>query len=319
MRVMLHPRKAQIPGADSHDSLRALTPHHATASTAIETQAPETISKRILDRLLMLHDRDADKHAARIIKCTDGEHHWCHDPFHALCQARIAKRKRRQIERVLRSLPASSRMVHLTLELGCDDIEQGRKVLVDSFAAIRRSLNWKDNVDFGCAGIEVMPAQGRMRSWNVHAHVLTVLRPGSSPDFVQLHDTFVSLVTAHGLAGQSHVTHSDRRFVPGRRGAWFCAAGLLRHQTQTLRLAGREHDQRPMATARPGDSGQALGPSLRSLAEGVHMMADCAAAIGLRTRFGLGHAPEVVQGLRRPYRGNAGHSPNRFGAMRDAA
>ena len=144
--------------------------------------------------------------------------------------ARVAKRRRRELENEIASLPHDISIGMLTLTTGVDDIEDGRRAILDGLARLRRRACFA-SVVAGRGQVEVLPAIGGSRAWNVHAHVLVMLRPhgrlspmvvrGAWRDILGDRPAWMTWTTA------------TRRWVPARegaRGSRFLPARLLRDQ-----------------------------------------------------------------------------------------
>jgi hypothetical protein len=65
----------------------------------------------------------------------------------------------------------------VTATVPCDSPAVGQRVLISSFADLRRTAGWRRVVAGGAAFVQVVPAAARgARSWNVHLHALVEVR-----------------------------------------------------------------------------------------------------------------------------------------------
>lgn len=68
-------------------------------------------------------------------------------------------------------------MALVTATVPCDSPAVGQRVLISSFADLRRTAGWRRVVAGGAAFVQVVPAAARgARSWNVHLHALIEVR-----------------------------------------------------------------------------------------------------------------------------------------------
>lgn len=202
----------------------------------------------------------------RLHKCATNDSGWyCKNALCPRCQRRIGIARRRQYERELRSVPFEVPVAHATFTTGADDILDGRQALLDALTALRRRDIWTDVVLGGHAQIEVLPAIGGSRRWNVHAHAIVYCRQ-SRVDLASLRSAWVELLDP--LPGSITWTPVARRFVnaqEGARGRRFLACCLLRLQTKTRRVA-RLH-RCAIARDRAGGARTPVGSELRESAE----------------------------------------------------
>jgi hypothetical protein len=152
--------------------------------------------------------------AARLRRCGSNQSGWkCELLACPRCQARASKRLRARLEMELaRTRRLSVSMV--TLTLGADDVGEGRKTLVSLFARLRGRTWWGRNVIAGHVQVEIEPARGPFRKWNVHLHALVWAVKRIDPD--ELREHWKTLVARRELAGSAHVTPIHERFVPFR-------------------------------------------------------------------------------------------------------
>jgi hypothetical protein len=198
----------------------------------------------------------------RMHKCATSTIGWrCQQTICPRCAARVAIRRRRELENEIASLPHDVQIGILTLTTGADDIEVGRRAIFDGIARLRR----RDCFAFVFAGrgqVELLPAIGGSRRWNVHGHLLVMLHPHGrlSPRVVR-HAWRVILGDRPASIAWSPI---DRRFVPARgaRGDRFLSGCLLRDQAHSLGVA-RRHRSRPRRDRARG-AGQTMGDSVRT-------------------------------------------------------
>jgi hypothetical protein len=216
-------------------------------------------------RLSHLQHPRAQRAALALEHCATNDDGWrCKHALCPRCQARIAKRRRRDVERDLRAVPSSVPTAHVTLTLGVDDIVAGRHVLLDAFGALRRRLSWRALVLGGRAQVEVLPAAGGARAWNVHLHALVYLAPGKCAPVAGLRSEWRDLLGP--LPGNLSWTPIPRRFANAR--TTFLAGRVLCDEAEAVGVA--RHDRRATSRARSRSAGSALGHSLRN-----HRSAPC--------------------------------------------
>jgi hypothetical protein len=152
------------------------------------------------------------KLADRLMTCATNTSGWrCDSVACPRCQARAAKKWRRELERRIAATPRNVAVAHLTLSLGHDSLGDGRTILIAVFARLRRRAWWSVAVMGGIGQVEFLPAVGRARRWNVHAHTLLWLR--RSIDSNLLRREWVLLLGEFDLPGSSHLSVVSRRFV----------------------------------------------------------------------------------------------------------
>ncbi len=122
----------------------------------------------------------------------------------------------------MRELDASARLMILTVTLGHDDIREGHAALVKAFEGVQKMRAWKDNVLRGHGQVEILRAQGGMRRWNVHAHLLVEVTPKLTS--ASVNRLWRKQVANAGLAGRAHVRAATRDFEPGKHGGDFNVA-----------------------------------------------------------------------------------------------
>lgn len=153
----------------SPDLLGLATPHTSSRHSPVTFE----LSKR----LFFIAESRADpwyfELAERLLHCATNEVGWrCSRSCCPRCQGRAARRWRSDVEVMLLHLPSSTRIYHLTITVGADDIREGRTMLLSSFGKLRRQVTWTRRIDGGLGQVEILPAAGNMRRWNVHAHCL---------------------------------------------------------------------------------------------------------------------------------------------------
>jgi hypothetical protein len=154
--------------------------------------------------------------AQRLRRCATDPFGWkCRLQLCPRCQARYAKSRRREVERMVEGTPIGLRVEHLTLSLGADDLAEGRSMLLRTFGSLRRRRAWTRSVVGGVGQVEFLPAQGATRLWNVHLHVLVWSVAGLDPSWIE--GIWNTLLGRQGLGGSSTVTPVD--LAPGHRSA----------------------------------------------------------------------------------------------------
>jgi len=157
-----------------------------------------------------------DSVVRRLIECAENQKGRRCDHFACpRCQARSAKLRRRDVERMLVETPPGDKVGHLTLTVGADDLEDGRLVLVRGFARLRLRRWWTAAVRGGIGQIEILPARGGARRWNIHLHVVVWIL--GSVDRARLRSEWCAIVAGHDLPGSSNLIIVPRRFVPNDR------------------------------------------------------------------------------------------------------
>lgn len=237
-----------------------------------------SISKQILNRLHALQDNanhgitkvKISRIAEKIMNCDDRKpredgHQWdpCGHPLHARCAARIAKYNRRAAERAIRELPRDVKLAHVTLTTGADTITEGHEVITTSFAALRRLAAWRRAVSGGFGQIEVLPAIGGSRPWNIHAHVLVTLTTSDRSDVSAITAGWRALLAERDKPGSVTWSPVTRRFVRGHADATFRTGRVLRDETKAQRVAQRDRRAAPRHRAR--GARQAMGAALRDV------------------------------------------------------
>lgn len=194
------------------------TPDFLGPSTSHVLSRRSTVTLAFAERLSSAAGRarnyDGRRMAARLTECATNTIGWrCKGFCCPRCQARAAKRKRREVESILSSLPWDAKVFHVTLTTGADDIRSGRTVLIQSFAKLRRSSAWKA-VEGGIGQVEIALASGTMRRWNVHLHCLALAsKPLSRREVAR---AWTRVLRPFDVPCSAMVTRIDRRFVLDR-------------------------------------------------------------------------------------------------------
>ena len=204
-------------------------------------QSPVTL--RFAERLLNLDDLLGEQIALKQIRCATSCTGWqCGHCLCPRCSARVAKRRRAEVERELRALPPGVHVALVTLTTGTDEINEGREILFESFSTLRRRVAWSSVVIAGRGQIELLPAVGASRKWNLHFHVLVYLLR-ERVAVRALREAWRGLLEGHGLPSSLTWSSDPKRFAPAReggRGATFLAGGFLRHEEDAKRVARRD-------------------------------------------------------------------------------
>ncbi len=250
-------------------SERLIAPDYQGVSASTRHRNPKaTIA--LAQRLFDLRDRVAALVASRLERCAASDDGWrCGNVICPRCQARLAKLRRQAVERELHQIPRTVHVTMITLTIGCDEIVSGRKHLIAAFADLRRAPDWAGVVIAGRAQLEVLPATGGSRKWNVHLHTLVYAR--SRMRAGELRSRWQCLVSQRSLAGSFYASRVVNRFVrdacEGARGARFQSMRLLRDQTTARRTAGVY--RRTTFGLPPWDTRASMGHSLRKDSGGV--------------------------------------------------
>ena len=212
---------SQRAARDDSAPRRTLSVEHARERRPATTRMGERLIALSMSQPDSLRRGDAralDQIGSQILACARSDDGWrCGSPLCPRCQARNATRFRRTLERELHELPRGQRIAHATLTTGADAIVAGHRLLVRSFAMLRRRACWADVVDGGHLHVEILPAVGGSRRWNVHLHALVWLREAVRRlDERAVRDAWAEIVSAHDVPGSARVTPIARRFVPDR-------------------------------------------------------------------------------------------------------
>jgi len=161
--------------------------------------------------------------ALKLHVCATNVYRWCcRHRCCPRCEALGAKKRYEVVVRRLGRLRGQPVFL-LTLTVGSDRIREGHRVLVRNFCRLRRRQEWRAFLG-GIGQIEVLPARGTRRRWNVHLHVVAWTR--SWPLQADLQSGWRRLVAGEGLPGSAELKPVPRLFVknlePGRRR--FCPA-----------------------------------------------------------------------------------------------
>jgi hypothetical protein len=186
----------------------------------------------LVEQLATIPDAGVQRVATRIARCAAKSGWRCQSAsLCPRCGARLAKRRRRQVEAWLRAVDDSRSVLLVTLTLGSAYLASGIGSWRDSFGQLRRRVPWR-GVEAGRGQIEIVRCLTGDRRWLVHGHVLALLRDGSSLDEAAVSDAWAGLLGA--FPGRAHFEPVTRRWTS--RARTFLAGRLLRFEAP-LRVA----------------------------------------------------------------------------------
>jgi hypothetical protein len=186
--------------------------HEATPDPSWAPQSH--IGKRrrslVAERLSEVAQRASDERiarmATRMFACADGVRR-CKQMLCDACGPRGSARLRKRAEGWLRAVAHADRVVMLTLTTNTSTIDDGRALLLDSFARLRRRDVFASVI---AARGQVEVERSVVGAWNVHLHVLVhtakALRVGA------LGDAWSELLDGR-CAGRVHVMPVPRRWT----------------------------------------------------------------------------------------------------------
>lgn len=227
---------------------------------------------KMAERLLALpFDRNVERIALRISRCSYSQQWRCEHPLCPRCSARIAKRNRRRIERIIRGLAPEVKLALMTFTTGHDSITGGRAALVHAFAKLRRRAPWTACVSGGHVQIELLPAVGGSRRWNVHVHAVVELH--APPDVDAIRRAWIEILAEKDLPGSFKSSSVKKRFDEGKDDKPFSPAAFYatkRRRSEWLACSD-EQSWRLLGSspASGGFSGSARGsPGVASATQG---------------------------------------------------
>jgi hypothetical protein len=148
----------------------------------------------------------------------------------------------------------------LTLTGPSDRLEEGRAILVESFADLRRLSAWRSAVAWGRGGIEFQPSTSESR-WHVHAHVALVLIDGAEFPAGDLSASWSSLLARRDAFGRLDWASSVARSAAPA--ATFLSVGFLRDEAEADGVAAAR--RRAARRGRAGGAWAAMGTEFRAL------------------------------------------------------
>jgi hypothetical protein len=209
----------------------------ASASAEATCGRRPTKTRAMADRLLFIGTSDPRiaRLERKIFRCSRGIERCGQTQICPRCSRRAAKRRRRAIEQLLQQPREGARLFLLTLSIGADRIESGRRDLMSALRALRRrkvfaAMQWgRGQAEFAAWD------DGPAYRWNVHAHLLVAVR--GEFDSRALESEWRALVGAAELPGAVQAK-PVREVTPG--GGTFLRCRLLREQAPAGGFSGAQ-------------------------------------------------------------------------------
>ena len=147
----------------------------------------------------------------RMRRCSIDESGWrCAQAFCPRCAARKSKRTGASLLTVVKRRTDQRALALVTATVAIDDLDIGHRELTGALSKLRRTRVWKRTFVGGQLHIEHQRSSGRMRRWNVHAHLLVEFgSPGPARE-VEFKRRWKALLSARGFVGRFQLKRVTR-------------------------------------------------------------------------------------------------------------
>jgi hypothetical protein len=202
-----------------------------------------TKSERMVERLRAIESIEprARRVAKKIWECAEDIRRCGASQMCPRCARRAGKRRQRAIEQMLMPRIRYEKHWFLTLEVGADSIDEGRKLLRAALRVLRRRKPFS-SVRWARGQIEFAPWDGA-HQWNVHAHLMVCTSRGQL-DVEAIAGDWREIVGDAQLPGAVHCRQVE---VYAPKGGTFCRGAEGRELLRNAHQAKGQEQARPLA------------------------------------------------------------------------